>query len=165
MVKEILNNIIEFLRHIWEQASTSINDDLENGGVMQVAKNKYAISLILLLLVSLSVSFMGSSSVEVKMAGNAKDVDLPEDTIKQAIYLSVFTKIDSSGDLSIDGMKVSNIEKKQMDGLDTNIVTYEMEIAGKGQPKKQVTGNVTLAKQGGKWAVLMEGSKQWTPVS
>ena len=166
MFKEIFYNIVDFINHLWNQMHTSINDDFEHGGIAQVARNRYAISLFALLVVSMSVPFLLSQSpVEVRLEKGAEGADIPEPVVKQAVFMNASFKMDQPGEYSIGKLTVKGVEKKQVEGVEASVVSYEMEMAAKKQPKKQVMGTVTLAKQGDKWTVFIENVKRWVPVS
>ncbi|MBI5843076.1 MAG: hypothetical protein HZB23_00230 [Deltaproteobacteria bacterium] len=165
MVKEIFYNIIDFLHHIWSQITTSINDDYDNGGLINAAKNKFSIALIVIVTISMWFAWSGSPSVAIQMQGNAKDSQLPEETIKSAIYVNAFSTMNKDGDVTIGEMKVNEISNKQMEGVDANVVSYEMKVAKKGEGKRTLSGIVALAKKGGAWAVFNENSRQWSPIN
>ncbi|MBI5844295.1 MAG: hypothetical protein HZB23_06475 [Deltaproteobacteria bacterium] len=165
MFKEIFHNIIDFMHHLWDQVYTSINDDFENGGIAQVARNKYAIVLTVLLAISVSIPFLFSySPVEVAIADKTVTEEIPSATIKQAIFMNAFFKMDAPGEFAIGEMKVNGVVKKQVEGVNANVVAYEIALSKKGQAKQQVAGSVTLAKRADIWALYNDANQQWMPI-
>lgn len=165
MFKEIFHNVIDFLNHLWDQVYTSINDDFENGGVVQVARNRYAITLAVLLAISVSIPLLFSySPVEVSIEDKAASEEIPAAAIKQAIFMNAFFKLGAPGEFSIGEMKVNGVVKKQVEGVDASVVAYEIELSKKGQASQQMAGSVTLAKKADIWTVYNDANRQWTPI-
>lgn len=167
MFKEILHNIIDFVRHLWDQVYTSINDDFEQGGIVQALRNRYSMALAAALAVSVSIPLVFSySPIEVEVAENsAADADaIPPAAIKQAIMMNAVFKMGAPGEFSIGEMKVNGLVKKQVEGVDASVVAYEIELSKKGEAGQQMAGSVTLAKKADIWTVYNDTNQQWTPI-
>ncbi|MEW5734053.1 MAG: hypothetical protein AB1921_04315 [Thermodesulfobacteriota bacterium] len=163
MVKEILNNIWEYVQHLYSAVHESVEQDFEKGGVKKMLQNKFVIVLAAALVLCIAAPMLSSSTVEVTFTREAEAEAIPKMTIKRIVLVDSTRNLKDPGEITINEIKIGKIESRQVDGQTAKLVHYEVDMKAKNLGKKRVAGSLILQKRGDVWYRYFEDTNAWLP--
>ncbi|MEW5733903.1 MAG: hypothetical protein AB1921_03560 [Thermodesulfobacteriota bacterium] len=160
-MKEILTNIVELFKHLWENAHESIDKDFSNGGVKKLIQNKYVLGMLGIFLICLVIPMFGSSSVNMSFTGDTKESGIPEVVLKRAVMGECMYAVQGEGEISIGKIKVKKVSAEQVDGRAAQRVDWEVKVGGGKDGSKLMTGSTILQQREKGWYKYTPEGNVW----